>query len=106
MLDHIESKFLADRVVVRSQSGEVVLSEPCGRHGVTTRSGRGQDHRQPGGSGQMSADEAMTRIVEPGYRASVTKAAEKIERNFSIAERSALKASIRDSEMPGSQMTV
>ena len=48
----------------------------------------------------------MTRIVEPGYRASVTKAAEKIERNFSIAERSALKASIRDSEMPGSQMTV
>lgn len=47
-------------------------------------------------SGKMNANEAMTRIVEPGYQGSVTRAADKIDRNFSYVERTAINRAIVD----------
>ncbi len=48
--------------------------------------------------GLMSADEAMTRIVEPGYAASLTKALQKTDRNFSYAERLAIDRAVIDEQ--------
>ncbi|TCM51105.1 zeta toxin [Rhizobium sp. PP-F2F-G48] len=56
-------------------------------------------------SGVMSAGEAMTRIVEPGYREAAGRAQEKLERNVSVMERAALSAMIVDGQgQPARQM--
>jgi len=44
--------------------------------------------------GTMSADTAMTRIVEPGYAAAITEARRKLARNIALAERSAISAAV------------
>ncbi|WP_331375333.1 zeta toxin family protein [Sinorhizobium chiapasense] len=47
--------------------------------------------------GSMTADEAMSRIVEPGYAAAVLTARNKLDRNFAVMERMALTTTIVDS---------
>lgn len=48
--------------------------------------------------GMMSADEAMTRVVEPGYQGSLIRAVDKIERNFSYVERTAINRAVVDEQ--------
>ncbi|TCQ73818.1 zeta toxin [Ochrobactrum sp. BH3] len=47
---------------------------------------------------KMSADEAMTRIVEPGYQGSIIRGMSNIERNLSYAERTAINRSFVDEQ--------
>lgn len=53
---------------------------------------------------KMTADEAMTKIVEPGYQGSLIRAANKIERNFSYAERTIISKVIADNRMKSLNM--
>lgn len=45
---------------------------------------------------EMTAEEAMTRIVQPGYRDAIHKSLDKIERNFSYLERQELARRVVD----------
>lgn len=48
------------------------------------------------GSGAMSADEAMSQVVEPGYAAAIARARHRLDRNMTLAERTALVTAIGD----------
>lgn len=47
-------------------------------------------------AGTMSADAAMTRIVEPGYAAAIDEARRKVGRNMALAERTAIASAMVD----------
>ncbi|UXN57731.1 zeta toxin family protein [Phyllobacterium zundukense] len=46
--------------------------------------------------GRASADEAMTRMIEPGYAAAIARAGRRLERNMTFAERAAIATAIVD----------
>ncbi|OCP22462.1 MULTISPECIES: zeta toxin family protein [unclassified Ensifer] len=47
-------------------------------------------------SGSMSADQVMSKIVEPGYAAAIATARHRLERNMALAERAAIATAIVD----------